>query len=102
MFSRPLPRIPSNWDFSKWNKEIKIYTLTLSPEQNSTPLEAMIALNPQAIILRTYGIGNAPVSDKKFMDAIEMAVRKNIIVVNTTQCVNGGVNMTFYNTGKEL
>jgi len=98
----PLPRIPSNWDFSKWNKEVKIYTLTLSPEQNATPLEAMIALNPQAIILRTYGIGNAPVSDKKFMDAVEMAVRQNIIVVNTTQCVNGGVNMTFYNTGKAL
>ena len=98
----PLPRIPSNWNLSRWNSDIKIYTLTLSPEQNSTPLEAMIDLKPQAIILRTYGIGNAPVSDKRFMDAIARAVHKNIIVVNTTQCVNGGVNMTFYNTGKRM
>jgi L-asparaginase len=97
-----LPRIPSNWNFSKWNNDIKIYTLTLSPEQNAMPLDAMIALNPQAIILRTYGIGNAPVGDKNFMDSIETAVRKNILVVNTTQCVNGGVNMTFYNTGKMM
>ena len=98
----PLPRIPGNWNLNRWNSDIKIYTLTLSPEQNATPLEAMIDLNPQAIILRTYGIGNAPVGDKRFMDTVARAVRKNILVVNTTQCVNGGVNMTFYNTGKRM
>ena len=98
----PLPRIPGNWNLNRWNSDIKIYTLTLSPEQNATPLEAMIDLNPQAIILRTYGIGNAPVGDKRFMDTVARAVRKNILVVNTTQCVSGGVNMTFYNTRKRM
>ena len=98
----PLPRIPSNWNLTHWNKNITIYTLTLSPEENATPFQALVDLNPNAIILRTYGIGNAPVADKNFINALQNAIRKGIIIVNTTQCVNGGVNMTFYHTGRVL
>ena len=36
------------------------------------------------------------------MNAIHNATKKGVIIVNTTQCVNGGVNMTYYNTGLEL
>lgn len=98
----PLPRIPSNWNLTHWNPNVTIYTLTLSPEDNVVPLQALVNLNPNAIILRTYGIGNAPVADEDFINALKKAVRKGIIIVNTTQCVNGGVNMTFYHTGRVL
>jgi len=36
------------------------------------------------------------------MNAIQKATKDGVIIVNTTQCVNGGVNMTYYSTGLEL
>ena len=72
------------------------------PQDNAPLLNAMIDLKPDAIILRTYGIGNAPVADKAFVKALKRAISKNIILVNTTQCLHGGVEMTYYETGKEL
>ncbi len=100
-----LPSIPTNWDLSKWNyTHIGIHCFTLFPEENSFTLNALIDLDPapNVIVLRTYGIGNAPVSDDKFMASIKQAIEKNIIIVNSTQCNRGGVNMTYYKTGKEL
>ena len=97
-----LPRIPTQWNLKQWKNDIKIFNLTLLPEENEIPFQALLNLKPQAIILRTYGIGNAPVSDTKFMKAIHEATKNGVIIVNTTQCVNGGVNMTYYNTGLEL
>jgi L-asparaginase len=98
-----LPRIPSEWKLKDWNDNgIKIFTQTLLPDANEIPFQALVNLKPNAIILRTYGIGNAPVSDVKFMNAIKKAIKKGIIIINTTQCVNGGVNMSYYNTGRIL
>ena len=94
---------PSDWNINWWNtKKIKIYNFTLLPDENSTPLRALIDLNPNAIILQTYGIGNAPVSDEDFMSTLKYAISKNIVIVNKSQCFEGGVNMEYYNTGKEL
>ena len=97
-----LPRIPTQWSLKQWKNDIKIFNLTLLPEENEIPFQALLDLKPQAIILRTYGIGNAPVSDTKFMNTIHKATKDGVIIVNTTQCVNGGVNMTYYNTGIKL
>jgi L-asparaginase len=76
--------------------------MTIVPQNNAPLLNAIIDLKPDAIILRTYGIGNAPVADKAFIKALKRALSKNIVVVNTTQCIHGGVEMTYYETGKEL
>ena len=98
-----LPSIPSDWNLTDWiDNKIKIYTLTLLPDENSIILDAIIDLNPNAIILRTYGIGNAPVTDKKFMASIKRAIDNNILIVNSSQCIRGGVNMDYYDTGKLL
>ena len=90
------------WKISDWNNNIKIEIMTLVPQNNAQVLNAMIDLNPNAIILRTYGIGNAPVADKDFVKALKRAISKDIIIVNTTQCTYGGVEMEYYQTGKTL
>ena len=97
-----LPDTPIEWSrlARRWNSTgIKIYTQTLLPEENALPFRALVKLSPNAIILRSYGIGNAPVADKQFMKEIQKAIKNGIIVVNTTQCVNGGIDMSYYNTG---
>jgi L-asparaginase len=90
------------WNISEWTNDINIVTYTLLPQENGKPLENIIKQKPNAIILRTYGIGNGPVADSKFMSAIKDAIKKNIIVVNESQCVHGGINMDYYRSGRLL
>lgn len=55
----------------------------------------------RAVILETYGAGNAP-SKKWFLDLIHKAAEMDKILVNVTQCLAGSVNMDIYATGKCL
>ena len=55
----------------------------------------------KGIILRTYGAGNAP-TDKWFTDARTDAVNSGIIILNVTQCPNGGVHARRYYAGDRL
>ncbi len=55
----------------------------------------------KGIVLETYGSGNAPTS-KTFLSVIRKAIKKNIIVMNITQCSAGGINMDLYETGRKL
>ncbi|MGN1265931.1 MAG: asparaginase [Muribaculaceae bacterium] len=57
--------------------------------------------NVKGIVLRTYGAGNAPTS-AWFTDAISDALNRGIVIVNVTQCVNGAVDCSLYDTGNTL
>ncbi len=57
--------------------------------------------NIKAIILETYGSGNAT-TEKWFLEAIEKAIQQGIIIINITQCKSGKVDQTKYETGKGL
>ncbi|MDE5745561.1 MAG: L-asparaginase 1, partial [Paramuribaculum sp.] len=48
----------------------------------------------KGIVLKTYGAGNAPTA-KWFTDAIREAVERGVVIVNVTQCVNGGVQKRY-------
>lgn len=55
----------------------------------------------RAVILETYGSGNAP-SKPWLMDIIREAVAMGKILVNISQCKKGRVNMDLYATGRSL
>ena len=55
----------------------------------------------RAVILETYGSGNAP-SKGWFLDIVAEASKMGKILVNVTQCLSGTVNMDLYATGKAL
>lgn len=55
----------------------------------------------KGIVLKTYGAGNSP-SEPWFTDVISSAVKRGIVVLNVSQCVNGGVHNGLYETGKRL
>ena len=55
----------------------------------------------KAIILKTFGAGNAP-GEKWFSEAIKEAVAKGIVVLNITQCPNGEVDPYRYMSGLGL
>ncbi|HRF69324.1 MAG TPA: type I asparaginase [Muribaculum sp.] len=55
----------------------------------------------KGIVLKTFGAGNAPTA-QWFTDAIREAVDRGIVIVNVTQCVNGGVHTKRYVSGDRL
>lgn len=55
----------------------------------------------KAVVIETFGSGNATTKDW-FLNELTMANKKNIIVVNVTQCKSGSVNQTKYETGRGL
>ena len=96
--------LPNTFSVSKWNPDIWFFTLTLTPGMKFGDIKTSIFSTklPDAIIIRSYGAGNAPVSDQSFFDFLKLAHKHNIVVVNTTQCVAGGVEMELYDTGRQL
>lgn len=55
----------------------------------------------KALILRSYGVGNAP-QNGEFIQVLAEASQRSIVVVNLTQCMSGKVNMGGYATGNAL
>jgi L-asparaginase len=52
----------------------------------------------KGVVLKTYGAGNAPACEW-FYEPIREAIERGVVVVNVTQCMNGGVHQRRYYTG---
>jgi len=55
----------------------------------------------QGVVIETYGSGNAP-TDAWFINALDEAIRRGIIVLNVTQCKAGAVKMRQYAASCDL
>lgn len=55
----------------------------------------------KALILRSYGVGNAP-QDEALLACLKQANDDGIVIVNCSQCIKGTVNMQGYATGNAL
>ena len=91
-------------------KDLEIHTeldknvvvLKIFPGISKEVLKTIINIDSvKAIILETYGAGNAP-TEKWFLDELKSVIQKDKIVLNVTQCLAGSVDMTKYETGKAL
>lgn len=74
----------------------------LFPGLDERILHAMLsAPGLRAVVLETFGAGNAPTTDW-FIRTLQEAVDRGIIVLNITQCGGGRVSMDLYETGLHL
>ena len=79
-----------------------IELIKLFPGMGEEILRAMFsAPGLRAVVLETFGAGNAPTSEW-FIRVIEEAVARGIILLNITQCGGGRVSMELYETGLKL
>ncbi len=88
----------------KVNKEFddNVIIVKLFPGINKEVLSAVFNIKKlKGIVLETYGSGNAP-SESWFVEEIEKAIKKNIYVINVTQCSGGSVTMGQYETSTQL
>lgn len=96
--------------YSKQNRHLKIYKklnnnvaiLKIFPGMNIDVMSAVFNIKGlQAVVLETFGSGNAP-TDKFFLEALKKAIDKGLIILNVTQCSTGSVNMGQYETSRDM
>ena len=104
-YNTSLIRRPGSWDSRPvFHKELDTRVSILKLHPGITPQVVRSILcspDPRAVIIETYGAGNAP-SKEWFISLINEAAGMGKILLNVTQCIAGSVNMDIYATGKTL
>ena len=84
----------------KMNANITV--LKLFPGITKATVQAILNQDKtEAVLLETFGSGNAPTS-KWFLDEIEAAINKGLLILNVSQCMGGSVDLGRYETSKRL
>ena len=96
---RPLPNSTPTFHY-KLDPNVAI--VKIFPGMSANILKYMITIpDLKGIVLETFGAGNSP-SKKWFLNIIDEAIAKNIVVVDVTQCAAGSVDMMRYQSGKAM
>lgn len=104
-FNTAFIRYPQQWGrplHVTYDLDPSVLIIKVIPGMKKELLDSLVSTEGiRAVILETYGSGNAP-SGKWFTDSIRKAIDRGLIVLNITQCLAGRVDMDAYSTGKSL
>ena len=104
-YNTDLIRKPADWNARPlFHKDIDTRVSILKIHPGITPqVVRSILCSPEsrAVIIETYGAGNAP-SRSWFTDIVKEASDMGKVILNVTQCIAGSVDMDIYATGKSL
>lgn len=79
-----------------------VVVLTLFPGIQKSIVEAVLNVpGLKGVVLKTFGTGNAP-RHEWLLKLLKDATDRGIVIVNVTQCLEGAVDMTRYETGMQL
>ena len=98
-----LYRLPSKRPLKvRHNMDPNVMFLELHPGITASTLRYLLNTpDIKGIVLKTYGAGNSP-SEPWFTSLIREATERGVVIVNVTQCPNGGVHDELYETGNCL
>lgn len=104
-YNLQLIRRPVDWNarpvFHK-TLDTRVSILKIHPGITPQIVRTILCSNDtRAVIIETYGAGNAP-SKEWFLDIVREASESGKIILDITQCLAGSVNMDIYATGKCL
>ncbi len=104
-YNTALIRRPASWEarpvFHK-NLDTRVSILKMHPGITPQIVRTILCgKDTRAVIIETYGAGNAP-SKEWFLTIVKEASAMGKILLNVTQCMAGSVNMNLYATGKCL
>lgn len=103
-YNDALIRRPGKDEEFRINTELDTRVSILKIHPGITPhvvRNILLGEQTRAVIIETYGSGNAP-SSEWFLQAVREAVAMKKVIVNVTQCPAGMVNMDIYATGKNM
>lgn len=79
-----------------------VVVLKLFPGISRSVVETLLSIpHLKGVVLETFGSGNAP-TYPWFIEALQSATKRGIVIVNVSQCSNGSVDMSRYETGRRL
>jgi L-asparaginase len=82
--------------------DTNVAVLKLFPGINAKFVDAFLNISGlKAVVLESFGSGNAP-SEFWFLNLLERAINKGIIILNVTQCMTGSVEHGKYETSVKL
>lgn len=83
-------------------RDCDVVVISLHPGLSASRVAAQLTPVPEAIVLRAYGAGNAPDDDLELLAALANAVAAGAVLVVTTQCSHGGVDLGHYAVSQPL
>ncbi len=104
IYNREAVRYPGKFRQLVVHKEFNNHIAILKLFPGITPeyVDAVLGYKElKGLILETYGAGNAP-TKSWFLERIEKAVEKGVVILNVTQCSRGSVEMGRYETSRHL
>lgn len=86
----------------RYELDTSVLVIDLFPGLSESNLRYLLSTpGIRGIVLRTYGAGNGPTAGW-FVNLIRETVERGVIILNVTQCVNGGVHTDRYVAGDML
>lgn len=86
----------------RYELDTSVLVIDLFPGLSESNLRYLLSTpDIRGIVLRTYGAGNGPTAPW-FVNLIRETVERGVIILNVTQCVNGGVHTNRYVAGDLL
>lgn len=86
----------------RYEMDTNVMFLDLHPGMSEPMLRYHLATpGVKGIVMRTFGAGNGPTC-AWFLEAVKEAVDRGVVILNVTQCVNGGVHSNRYVSGDRL
>jgi L-asparaginase len=74
----------------------------LFPGLEADYLENVLAPPVQGVVLECFGAGNAPVQNQEFLNALDRATDRGVVVVAVPQPLHGTADLSLYSTGRAL
>eukprot|EP01088_Endostelium_zonatum_P010970 TRINITY_DN2469_c0_g1_i1.p1 TRINITY_DN2469_c0_g1~~TRINITY_DN2469_c0_g1_i1.p1 ORF type:complete len:435 (-),score=49.14 TRINITY_DN2469_c0_g1_i1:80-1384(-) len=93
----PKKRFQVNYGF-----DTNVAILHLFPGMSTEIISNLLLPPTKGLILNTFGTGNAPKRQEELVKQLKKAVARDVIVVVTTQCLKGTVDLNAYDTGTTL
>lgn len=79
-----------------------IANFRLFPGFSTEVLRFILEQPVEGLVLETFGSGNAQSNNPEFLQLLEKAHHKGVVIINCTQCMHGRVEMSQYETGYRL
>ncbi|MEM2914511.1 MAG: Glu-tRNA(Gln) amidotransferase subunit GatD [Candidatus Bathyarchaeia archaeon] len=93
------PRNPEQKVVLKPNFEKKVGLIKFYPSMNPKMIDWLVEDGYKGIILEGSGLGHVR---RECFSSIKKAIRRDVIVAMTSQCIWGRVNMNVYTNGRDL
>lgn len=82
--------------------DANVTVFKLFPGLKAEYLNNILAPPIQGVVLECFGAGNAPAKNNKFMNTLQEATNRGVVIVAVTQPLHGSADLNLYATGQAL